>query len=137
MLAPAYSAKYGIARAEFKQAMTHVAWKNHYNGARNNRAQFQAEVSESRIASPPQVAGDLGVFDCSGVSDGSAAAIIVRAEDAHKYTDNPLYVKALAFSAGPGSGRLTPSTTTPPSRKSSGRRLTRITRPASLSRLRS
>ncbi len=108
MLAPAYSAKYGIARAEFKQAMTHVAWKNHYNGARNNRAQFQAEVSESRIASPPQVAGDLGVFDCSGVSDGSAAAIIVRAENAHKYTDNPLYVKALAFSAGPGSGPIDP-----------------------------
>ncbi len=108
MLAPAYSAKYGIARAEFKQAMTHVAWKNHYNGARNNRAQFQAEVSESRIASAPKVAGDLGVFDCSGVSDGSAAAIIVRAEDAHKYTDNPLYVKALAFSAGPGSGPIDP-----------------------------
>ena len=32
----------------------------------------------------PLVAGQLGVFDCSGVSDGSAAAIIVRAEDAHQ-----------------------------------------------------
>ena len=38
------------------------------------------------------------------MSDGSAAAIIVRAEDAHRYTDNPLYVKALSFVAGPAAG---------------------------------
>ena len=34
------------------------------------------------IAKAPLVAGELGVFDCSGVSDGSAAAIICRVEDA-------------------------------------------------------
>ncbi len=56
--------------------------------------------SPSRRWSP----GDLGVYDCSGVSDGSAAAIICRAEDAHRYTDHPLYVKALSFVAGPGGG---------------------------------
>jgi acetyl-CoA C-acetyltransferase len=42
------------------------------------------------------------------VSDGSAAAIVVRAEDAHRYTDKPVYVKALSFVAGPGSGPLHP-----------------------------
>ncbi|GAA1865788.1 acetyl-CoA acetyltransferase [Pseudonocardia ailaonensis] len=109
MLAPAYSAKYGISRADFKQAMTRVAWKNHYNGARNPRAQFRAEVPEEKIAAAPSIAGDLGVFDCSGVSDGAAAAIIVRAEDAHRYTDRPLYVKALAFAAGPGTGPIDPA----------------------------
>src|SRR6202023_2178171 len=30
MLAPAYAAKYGVERADFKRAMTRVAWKNHY-----------------------------------------------------------------------------------------------------------
>ncbi|NDV10716.1 acetyl-CoA acetyltransferase [Rhodococcus sp. IEGM 248] len=108
MLAPAYCEKYGVPQDEFKAAMTHVAWKNHYNGARNERAQFQAEVPEATIAASARVAGDLGIFDCSGVSDGAAAAIIARAEDAHKYTDNPLYVKALAFAAGPGSGPIDP-----------------------------
>ena len=54
------------------------------------------------------MAGDLGVYDCSGVSDGSAAAIICRAEDAHRYTDHPLYVKALSFVAGPGGGPIDP-----------------------------
>lgn len=108
MLSPAYSAKYGVAREDFKRAMTRVAWKNHYNGARNERAQFRAEVPEEKIASAPPVAGDLGVFDCSGVADGAAAAVIVRAEDAHRYTDRPLYVKALSFTAGPGTGTYDP-----------------------------
>ena len=54
------------------------------------------------------VAGDLGVFDCAGVADGSAAAIVVRAEDAHRYTDKPLYVKALSFVAGNGCGLTDP-----------------------------
>ena len=39
------------------------------------------------IATSPLWRDQLGIFDCSGVSDGSAAAIVVRAEDAHKYTD--------------------------------------------------
>jgi acetyl-CoA C-acetyltransferase len=43
------------------------------------------------------------------VSDGAACALIVRAEDAHKYTDKPMYVKALAMVAGPASGPIDPS----------------------------
>lgn len=109
MLVPAYAEKYGIPRDEIKRAMTRVAYKNHYNGARNSLAQFQQEVPEKKIASATTVAGDLGVFDCSGVSDRSAAAIIVRAEDAHKYTDKPMYVKALSFAAGPGTGSYDPN----------------------------
>jgi acetyl-CoA C-acetyltransferase len=38
------------------------------------------------------------------VADGAAAAIVVRAEDAHQYTDQPLYIKALALVTGNGSG---------------------------------
>ncbi|WP_153504826.1 acetyl-CoA acetyltransferase [Cumulibacter manganitolerans] len=109
LLVPAYAEKYGVPREEIKRAMTRVAYKNHFNGARNSRAQFQQEVSEEKIAGAATVAGDLGVFDCSGVSDGAAAAIIVRAEDAHRYTDHPLYVKALAFAAGPGTGTYDPA----------------------------
>ncbi|MFW2332326.1 acetyl-CoA acetyltransferase [Ilumatobacter sp.] len=108
LLAPAYGEKYGVDRDTMKEVMTRIAWKNHHNGARNPRAQFQKEVSKETIANAPLIAGDLGVFDCSGVSDGSAAAILCRAEEAHKYTDSPLFVKALAFTAGPGAGPLDP-----------------------------
>ena len=104
LLAPAYAAKYGVDPAELKDVLTRIAWKNHQNGAKNPRAQFRKEVPKETIARSPLVAGMLGIFDCSGVSDGSAAAIVVRAEDAHRYTDKPLYVKALSLVAGPASG---------------------------------
>jgi len=108
LLAPAYANKYGVELPKLKEVMTRIAWKNHKNGALNPKAQFKKEVPMETIANSPLVAGNLGIFDCSGVSDGSAAAIIVRAEDAHKYTDKPLYVKALSFVAGPARGPLDP-----------------------------
>jgi acetyl-CoA C-acetyltransferase len=108
LLAPAYARKYGIDQAQLKEVMTRIAWKNHKNGALNPRAQFRKEVPKETIACSPLVAGPLGIFDCSGVSDGSAAAIIVRAEDAHRYTDHPLWVKALSFVAGPAAGPMDP-----------------------------
>jgi acetyl-CoA C-acetyltransferase len=108
LLAPAYAKKYGVDDAELKDVMARIAWKNHYNGARNPRAQFRKEVSKEAICASPLVAGPLGIFDCSGVSDGAAAAIIVRAEDAHRYTDKPIYVKGLAFAAGPAEGPMSP-----------------------------
>jgi acetyl-CoA C-acetyltransferase len=109
LLGPAYRERYGVSGDDLRAALTHIAWKNHRNGARNERAQFRKEVPRERIEAAPLVAGGLGLFDCSGVADGAAAAIIVRAEDAHRYTDTPLYVKALAFVAGPGDGPLDPT----------------------------
>lgn len=108
MVAPAYAEKYGVDMAELKRTLARIASKNHYNGARNERAQFRREMSVEQICAMPPVAGDLSVFDCAGVADGSAAAIVVRAEDAYRYTDNPIFIKALSFVAGNGSGLVDP-----------------------------
>ena len=35
MIAPAYAKKYGVGEAEMRDALAHIASKNHYNGARN------------------------------------------------------------------------------------------------------
>src|SRR5207244_2838547 len=78
------------------------------NGARNPRAQFRREMSMETICASPRVAGPLGILDCAGVADGAAAAVVVRAEDALRYTDRPIYIKALAFVAGNGSGLIDP-----------------------------
>jgi acetyl-CoA C-acetyltransferase len=107
LIPAAYQARYDITAERFKGAMTHVAWKNHANGARNERAQFRSEVPRAKIAASPAVAGCLGVYDCSGVSDGAAAAIVVRSEDAHRFVPDPLFVKALSLVAGPSTGNLT------------------------------
>jgi len=108
MLPGAYAVEYGVSPEDVRRAMTHIAWKNHSNGAKNpERAQYTAVVAKDKIDSAPRVAGDLSVFDCSGVSDGSAAAIIVRAEDATKYTDRPIYLKGMSLHAGSSEGAVT------------------------------
>ncbi len=104
LLAPAYAEKYGVDLETMRDVLTRIAYKNHYNGARNEKAQFQREVPIEKINSSPKIAGMLGIMDCSGVSDGAAAAVICRAEDAHKYNDNPIFIKALSFVAGPAEG---------------------------------
>ena len=108
MVAPAYAQKYGVDEDELKNVLARIAWKNHANGAKNPRAQFRRELSMETICASPRVAGALGILDCAGVADGAAAAIVVRAEDAHHYTDRPLYVKALSFVAGNGAGLTDP-----------------------------
>src|SRR5262249_3856391 len=76
----------------------------------NPRAQFRKEIPKEKIAAGAgTVAGRLGVLDCSGVSDGAACALIVRADDALNFTDRPLYVKALSFVAGPANGPIDPA----------------------------
>jgi acetyl-CoA C-acetyltransferase len=109
MVAPAYARRYGVEPGELRRVLARIASKNHHNGARNERAQFRREMSVDAICAMPAVAGDLSVFDCAGVADGAAAALVVRAEDAERFTDRPLYVKALSLVAGNGSGLTDPA----------------------------
>lgn len=108
LVLPAYAQKYGVDEDELRMVIAKIAEKNHYNGARNPLAQFRKETSAEQICKMAAVAGRLSVFDCAGVADGSAAAIVVRAEDAHQYTDKPLYIKALSFVSGTGGGLIDP-----------------------------
>src|SRR5512139_1536500 len=109
MVAPAYARRYGVSDEEMRTVLARIASKNHANGARNPRAQFRKEMSVERLCAMPAVAGGLSVFDCAGVADGAAAAIVVRAEDAHLYTNRPILIKALSFVAGDGSGVMDPA----------------------------
>ncbi|MCO5317087.1 MAG: acetyl-CoA acetyltransferase [Microthrixaceae bacterium] len=108
LVAPAYAERYGVEPEKLRRTLARIASKNHANGAKNPRAQFRREMDVDAICAMPAVAGMLSVFDCAGVADGAASAIVVRAEDAHRYTDKPIYVKALSFVAGDGSGLLDP-----------------------------
>ena len=108
LILPSYAKRYAVDEDELRYVIARIAQKNHFNGSRNELAQFRREVSAEKICEMPSIAGRLSVMDCAGVADGAAAAIVVRAEDAHKYTDKPLYVKALAVVAGDSSGLVDP-----------------------------
>ncbi len=42
MVAPAYAKRYGVDETEIKDVLARIAWKNHYNGARNPRGAVPA-----------------------------------------------------------------------------------------------
>ncbi len=64
--------------------MTHISWKSHQNGANNPRAHLRKAIPKEAIAGAPIIAYPLGLFDCCGVSDGSAMAIVTTPEIARK-----------------------------------------------------
>jgi len=100
MMATKYFARYGLSPDDGKRMIGLVSVKSHHNGTMNPKAHFQREVSLETVLKAPIVAWPLGLFDCCGVSDGSAAAIVVRAEDAKKFRSDPVYIKALQMSVG-------------------------------------
>ena len=102
-LASAYAAKYKIADQDLKRAMAHVSAKSHANGALNPKAHLRKVVNEDQIMAAPIIAHPLGLFDCCGVSDGAACAIVTTPEMAKRLGKKDLItVKSiqLALSSG-------------------------------------
>lgn len=102
MMATGYFAKYGLTAEVGKRALARVSFKSHHNGALNPKAHLKRDVTMEQIVNAPIVAWPLGLFDCCGVSDGAACAIICRAEKAKEYRKDPIYVKALQIAATAG-----------------------------------
>ncbi|MCB8923797.1 MAG: hypothetical protein H6662_19635 [Ardenticatenaceae bacterium] len=113
-MATAYMHRYGAT----PEALMQVALKNHDNGALNEKAQFNstiAAVMEGKRRSAekkgrpiptwanemeflhddranPMIAWPLRLFDCSPVTDGATAVLLVSEEIARQYTDDPITI---------------------------------------------
>jgi acetyl-CoA C-acetyltransferase len=102
-LAGAYTARHGHPQDDLKRAMAHVSWKSHQNGALNPKAHLRKAVDMETILKAPMIADPLGLFDCCGVSDGAACAIVTTPEIARGLgIANPVTVKAIQLSASHG-----------------------------------
>lgn len=106
-LASAHFAEYGSCWEE----LAAVAIKNHENGKRNVKAQYQNTIMEIaqnlgarkgltfkdeleflNSSLNPVVASPLKLFDCCPISDGAAVVILASEAVAKQYTDTPVYV---------------------------------------------
>jgi acetyl-CoA C-acetyltransferase len=106
-LASAYRAKHNVAYDDLKRAIAHVSVKSHANGVNNPKAHLRKAVTIEQVMASPIIADPLGLFDCCGVSDGSACAIVTTPEIAKSLGKTDLVsVKALqgALSNGEESG---------------------------------
>jgi len=102
-LASAYAAKYGIKDQDLKRAMAQVSVKSHENGILNPKAHLRKKVTIDQVMAAPIIAHPLGLFDCCGVSDGAACAIVTTVEKAKDMgIKNPVTVKALQLALSSG-----------------------------------
>ncbi len=108
-LATTYFDHYGLSFEEGKHMIGRVSWKSHINGARHKKAHFGRVVEMDEILNSPMIAWPLGLYDCCGVSDGAAAAIITTPEIAKKMRagkEPPIFVKALQIAMAPNDGNF-------------------------------
>ena len=73
LMANRYFEEYGGDRED----LAHVAVKNHDHAVDNELAQFQMEITVEKVLDAVQVCSPFGLFDCSPMSDGGSAAVLV------------------------------------------------------------
>ena len=102
-LAAAYRARHGVVPEDLKRAMAHVSVKSHANGAKNDKAHLRKPIDIDTVLNAPMIAEPLGLFDCCGVSDGAACAIVTTPEIARSLGKSELVtVKALQIAVSNG-----------------------------------
>jgi acetyl-CoA C-acetyltransferase len=106
LAATRYAHHHGLSHEELKTTMAKIAVKNHHNGTLCPRAHFRREITIEQAVNAPMIAWPLGLFDCCGVSDGAAAAILTTPEIARSISDDYVLVKGLALTSGAKQGQL-------------------------------
>ncbi len=107
MMANKYFERYGLSMKEGKEMLAKISVKSHDNGVLNPKAHLRKKITVEKVMNAPIIASPLGLFDCCGVSDGAAAAIVTTPEIAKKLKgDQVVYFKALQISTSPTTGRV-------------------------------
>src|SRR5215475_15570240 len=92
MIARRHMHQYGTTR----EMLASVAVKNHANGAKNPAAHMRKVITMEQAMAGKPIADPLTVYDCSLISDGAAAVLIVPLERAKEFTDKPVKVMGIA-----------------------------------------
>ncbi|MGP8071803.1 MAG: thiolase C-terminal domain-containing protein [Thermoplasmata archaeon] len=90
MVAQRHQLEYGTT----EEQMAAVSEKNHRFANSNPTAQFHAKTfSREKLLRLPVVAPPLRLGDCSSMTDGAAAVVLVAEEFAKRYTDTPAWIR--------------------------------------------
>lgn len=88
MIARLHMRRYGTTREQ----LSSVAVKNHHHGILNPVAQYHMEITPEDVVKSPMVADPLHILDCSPITDGAAAVVLVPTDLAKKYADTPIKI---------------------------------------------
>jgi acetyl-CoA C-acetyltransferase len=85
MMARAHMHQHGTTRRQ----LSAVAVKNHRHGSKNPLAQFPQTVTAEQVEESVLVADPLRILDCSPITDGAAAVVLVPPDQARARTKKP------------------------------------------------
>jgi len=68
--------------------------KAHANAVDNPYAQFRFKITTEQVLQGPLVANPLRMLHCAPISDGAAAAILVRGDLVEKFEGDPIWIDA-------------------------------------------
>jgi acetyl-CoA acetyltransferase len=85
-----YMHDHGITEA----SLAKVAAKNFRNGSLNDKAWRRTPMSGDDVLASQYLNYPLRQYMYCGPDEGAAAAVLCRADIAHKYTDTPIYLRA-------------------------------------------
>jgi acetyl-CoA C-acetyltransferase len=92
MIARRHMFQYGTTR----EHLAAVAVKNHANGAKNPLAHMRKVITMEQALAGKPISEPLTVYDCSLISDGAAAVLVVPLERAAEFTAKPVKVLGIA-----------------------------------------
>jgi len=101
-----YFYRYGLSYEEGKRTLAKISVKSHHNGTLSPKAHLRREITIEQAINAPMIAWPLGLFDCCGVSDGAAAAIVTRPDLAKKLRSDYVLVKGLGGACGASQAEL-------------------------------
>ena len=101
-----YFHEFGLSYEEGKRLLAMIDVKNHHNGTLNPKAHFQKEITIEQAMNAPMMASPLGLYDCCGVSDGSAAAVVTTPELAKNFKDDYILCKGFGLATAGRQGML-------------------------------
>jgi len=73
LMANRYFERFGGDRED----LAHIAVKNHAHAVDNELAQYQRELDVEDVLTATQISSPFGLYDCSPISDGASAAVLV------------------------------------------------------------
>jgi acetyl-CoA C-acetyltransferase len=85
-----------------REHLAKISAKNHRFGVHNPKAQYRQEISVEDILKAPMVAYPLTVMDCCPTTDGAAALVMVRTEDAKSFNKEYTLIKGIGFTCVSG-----------------------------------
>ncbi len=99
--AKGYMKHHNYSLDELRKSLSKIAAKNHTNALKNPLAHMPMEITAEEVYNKPIeknpiIAEPLRLLDCSLVTDGAAAMVLTKTENAKKLKDEVIEISALA-----------------------------------------